>query len=211
MSLTSFQKNYIKKNLKKLSVSEISLDLSVSEKEINKFLKKQNLNKFSKIYKTEDFHEDGNFNNIEENVKNFNFSRFIVENLWVFILLFFLVFVSYYNSLGNEFVSDDIVIKNGSAGKLDSIFNPNIFVNAPLTIYFFIYKMKGLSPDFYRIFNIFFHLGFAYLVFIILNLTLKKRIAIFAALIFAVHPILVEPTSWISGMPYAGAAFFSIG
>jgi tetratricopeptide (TPR) repeat protein len=75
-------------------------------------------------------------------------------------------------------------------------------------ILFTAFKLGGLTPGYFRFFNILLHLGSTFLVFTILSILTKKNVAIFASIIFAVHPILVESITWISGMPYPLYSFF---
>jgi len=205
VSLTSFQKNYIKKNYKKLSIEEMGLELGMKEKEVRKYCTKHNLDPLDPSIPLRSTRDD----QIEFN--KFNFGQFISENIWVFVGLFFLVFVVYLNSLNNAFVSDDIaaILKNPNIGKVSNIFTGFVGFFLQGLLYFVAYKIGELNPVYFRAINIMLHLFSTFLIFIILSLIFKKKkIAIFAAVIFAVHPILIESITWISGMPYSLSAFF---
>ena len=143
--------------------------------------------------------------NLGVNTKNW------FKNNWkVLILLGLLVFISYANSLGNDFVSDDInTIGNNPEINKISYFWPSVsFLRA--LIFFGINKSFGLNPIFYRIINILFHLGSIWLIYALLSLFLKPPAPLFAASIFAVHPALSECVAWISGGTYAQYTFFGL-
>lgn len=132
----------------------------------------------------------------------------VKKNSIFFIFLFFLVFLSYVNSLGNEFVSDD-------KGLLINIpiWNIDYFINSPHAflrplLYFSLYKLGGLSPFLFRLSNIVFHLGVVFLIFAVLSSFSKRSVAFLSAALFAVHPLLVESVTWISGGAYIQYSFF---
>ncbi|MBI5465430.1 tetratricopeptide repeat protein [Candidatus Gottesmanbacteria bacterium] len=125
----------------------------------------------------------------------------------IFAFLAFLVFAVYLNSLGNDFVSDDIgtIRDNPLINKIDYIFyfrfNPTSVLN------FLVHQLFGLNPLFYRFINILAHFGSAWLIFILLSLLQNPPVPLFAAAIFAVHPLLTESITWISGGVYCQSAF----
>jgi len=127
------------------------------------------------------------------------------------ILLFFLVLILilYVGSLNNEFVSDDVIgiQKNAKIGSLSYIFLPPYSYFRQFLV-FLTHSIFGLKPIFYRLPNLFFHFGSTVLVFYLLKQFFKKPIPFFTAIIFAVHPILVESITWISGGQYAYMGFF---
>ncbi len=126
----------------------------------------------------------------------------------VLLTLAVVVFVSYFNSLNNGFVSDD-------RGFLQM--NQNLpfsyFLYPPLRIVrnlfiFIAYAIGNNSPLFYRLINIFFHIGTVWIVYYLFKLLVNPSVAFLTALIFSVHPILVESVAWISGGVYVQYAFF---
>lgn len=201
MALTSQQKHYIKKNFKNFSVDKMADDLNLGKKEITKYLKKHLPEKqYEKLFDIEKSHHEDPLSDI---------SRFIIDNINYFILLSILVVICYFNSLGNTFVSDDIMglvhnpifldFKNAFSGYNSFSFFP----------YFILFKIDPTNPALFRMINIIFHLGSAYLIFILLAImTKKKTVGLISAMIFAVHPILIESVTWISGRPYSQYAFF---
>lgn len=143
----------------------------------------------------------------------FNFREFISENRNIFILLFVLVFVVYFNSIGNGFVSDDVraIKENPDIAYLESVFSSPMGI-IQRGIYFFDAFIFGLRPSIFRITNnLIFHVGNTFLVFLLLSLlSRRKPLAVFAAGLFAIHPILTEAVVWISGSLYVQGTFFAL-
>lgn len=207
MGLDSQQKNYIKRNLRHYPVSKIAADLGIAESEILSHLKKKwSREKYDKFMRNR-FAEKSVSN---ETSVSFSFSNFVRNNQLALIILMLLVFVSYANSFGNGFVSDDIAgfLKNENIGKFSSIFAGPMHFSLSAFFQFFTYHIGGLYPFTFRIINIFFHLGCVVLIYLLLTLSINKRIAVTTASIFAVHPILTESVSWISGGLYSMYSFF---
>lgn len=140
--------------------------------------------------------------------------KYIKKNLrkkyQALILLAFLVFTVYFNSLGNDFVSDDVaMINNPEISKISFFWKPPYIIpNLRSLIIFLTYKNFGLNPLFYRLSNVLFHLGSSWIIFFLIGLFFKPPISLITASIFAVHPILTEVVTWISGGSYATATFF---
>jgi len=129
--------------------------------------------------------------------------------------LVFLVFGVYANSLHNGFVSDDIpgIVQSGASWTWKSAFTSIIFLTRWTgIIQFILYQLVGQSPWAYRLVNIFCHAISVILVYkIVFQLVIRSRqrwIAFIAASLFAVHPIIVESVTWISGGVYAQYGMF---
>jgi protein O-mannosyl-transferase len=201
MPLTKSQQKIIKEYSNQLSPKEIAEELNVPEREVIKYLKKKirpdKLKKMMSKFTPKALAED------------FSFKKFFKENYIYLGILTFLVIVTFTNSLGNAFVSDDIggIQSNADIGKLSYVFSS--YTGAIQRLLFFsAYKIFGLVPAYFRLTNIIFHLGTTLLIFIIFSILYNKRLAVFTASIFAVHPILVETVSWISGHPYVESSFY---
>lgn len=141
-------------------------------------------------------------------MNNIFLADFFKKRWKILIIFFLLIFLIYANSLNNEFVSDDIIgIKNNTKiGSFSYIFiPPHNYLRQFLV--FLIHKFFGLQPIFYRLPNIFFHFVTTFLVFILLRNFFKKPIPFFAAIIFAVHPLLTESISWIAAGQYVYGSF----
>lgn len=200
MKLNGSQKNYIKQNIWQASPAEIASGLSIPEREIHDYLKKR--------WRPEKYEKYMSRFNENVEMKKFSLKQFILDNKNILLLLAGLVFITYVNSLGNDFVSDDLPAFPGNPDLANFHHVTSTMVGAALRIfYFFAYKISGLHPLLFRLPNLFFHLGAAALAFLILSLTTKKPIAIIAAALFAVHPILSESVTWISGGLYAYYSF----
>lgn len=204
MALNSNQKQHIKSNLHHHSPEQMAEYLCIPEREITDYLKKQwreekyqkYIRRFSK--KTE--------------TKSFNFKDFFTENKWILVILTLLVVVSYANSLGNGLVSDDVpaIPGNPNLGEFSSYVLTSPLGLVQRIVYFLAFKLNGNDPLLYRIPNILYHLGSTLSVFLLLYLMAPRTLAIMAASLFAVHPILVESVAWISGNPYSQQGFLFI-
>lgn len=203
MGLTGKQKKYIKKNIKKKTVTEIAASLTVPVKEIEEYLKKRwGKGKYQR------FLRNSTKKPSDSTIQPLGLDWF-KQRRKIFVFLAFLVFLVYANALGNDFVSDDIrgIVNNEHLGNLDyALANKFNFVR-PL-LYFIIYKIAGLTPSFFRVINIFFHLGSVWSVFVLLSLMTTPPLPIFVASIFAIHPILTESITWISGGGHVQYSFF---
>jgi len=140
-----------------------------------------------------------------------NLKAWFKQNKTVLLLLTFLVLVAYFNSLGNDFVSDDIgaIRDHPHLNKVSYFWKPPYF-NMSLRglIIFLTHKLFGLNPLFYRLSNILFHFDSTWLIFLLTGFFFSSPIPFFTASIFAVHPLLTESITWISGGPYSNGTFF---
>ncbi len=207
MSLSGKQKRYLRKNLKRKSLAEIASDLNLSEKEIETYLQKiWGEKKYQKFInkRTRTSHFD-----LKKRIIFFDFKSWFDKNLTFLIVLTLLVFVAYFNSLFNEFVSDDVagILKSPVLDKFSHIFDNPPLILRPF-IFFIINKFFGRLPFFFRIFNILFHLGSVLTFYLIISILIDSQVAFLASLIFAVHPVLTESISWISGGAYVQYSFF---
>jgi tetratricopeptide (TPR) repeat protein len=209
MSLTHSQKKYLKKALRRLSLNQIANDLGVSERELLSYLKSYwDKEKYQKYMDKQESLVQVNGKETHPR-QELNFREFLTHNWPALAFLSFLVFVVYFNSLFNEFVSDDIatIAQNQSLGDFTYIFSRPLSMLRPL-FYFITYKISDLNPLFFRLINIVFHLGNVWTIYTLLFLMINRKVAFFTAGIFAVHPILTESITWISGGPYAQYSFF---
>lgn len=207
MKLNQSQKKFLKKNLRKLSLVEIAEQLSVPEQELLKYLKsiwsEQKYQKYLQSQKQTPASLVGSPTAPK-------LKPWLKQNCGILAFLCLLALVVYFNSLGNEFLSDDIptIVENENIGNYGYYLK-----NQPLLLLrqFYlitVYKIFGLKPVFFRLGNIFFHSGSVLLVYGILSFLATPLAALSAASIFAVHPILVEAVAWISGGIHAQYSFF---
>lgn len=133
-----------------------------------------------------------------------------LKKRWKILTFFFvLVFAVYANSLTNTFVSDDVIgIQNNTQiNDISYVFlSPYSYFRQFLV--FLTYKFFGAVPIFYRLPNVIFHFGSVFLIFLLLKRFFKKPVPFFTATLFAVHPLLAESITWISGGQYVYMGFF---
>jgi len=206
MNLTKSQKKFIKKNLKRLSLQELAQKINVSEKELGEYLK---LTLPVEKYQRYIDRQPDNF----QATQSINSLVSLLRQYWVaFLLLTILVGIVYFNSLGNEFLSDDIA----SIVQEKNIGNPLYFlVHQPINFFRYvvlgtIYNAFGLQPSFFRLSNILFHLGSSWIIYLTIILLHNPLLAFISAMLFAVHPIQVEGVTWISGGIHAQYVFFDL-
>jgi len=208
MAISKKQKKYLRQESKNKSLATLAKESGLPEEEIKKY--------FQRIWRPEKYKKFIQQNSPKENslstkVSSFSLRLFLKKHWRYFILLFILVLVAYANSINNEFLSDDIssILKNKELNKITYISRsfPSFF--RPM-LYFFINKIFGRTPAPYRLLNILFHLGTTFTVFPLVSLLTNPLTGFITATIFAVHPVLVESVTWISGGPYTQYAFLSV-
>jgi len=210
MDLTHSQKKYLKKNIRKFTLEKIASNLETTEENLLKYLKshwsKEKYKRFLvQVNKSKTKATKSSFS-------DFSFKKFFIKNWKVLLFLGILVLLVYSNSLNNDFISDDIaaIRENPNIDKTTYFFNPPFNLHFQSLTIFLVHKIFGLQPIFYRLVNIFSHLGSTYLIYIILSFLSVGYIPLMAAAIFATHPILVESVSWISGISYSSGAFWGL-
>lgn len=134
------------------------------------------------------------------------------QKLFPFVLLATLIMLCYLNALNNGFVSDDIpsIPQNPLIGNFWEfvIMRPPGFIRSFL--YWLSFSIGGPHPFLFRFSNILFHIGATFLVYIIIRKLHNRTPAMIAAILFAVHPIIVESVTWISGGTYPQYTFFTL-
>jgi len=193
MKLSYSQKRYIQKHYPKESVETISKRKKIPEDLILQ-------------------HVASNTRLIKEEVKNpattVKLRR--TEHIPYLVLLILLIIISYTNGFFADFVSDDVyaILRNES-----QIQSPNYLFIAPTMIlrslqYLIAYKIGGLTPFLFRAWNIIFHIGFGWMTYLIVPYFSKKKFLPFIVASFAaIHPMMIESVTWISGGIYAQAGF----
>lgn len=203
MNLTKTQKKILKNNLRILSISELAEKLGIAEKDLTDYLR-QHLPKenFKKIVLK-------NVQPREDSQKTLKLMPLIKNNWKTFIFLTLLVIAVYFNSLNNEFLSDDIatIRDNPDIANLNPQGGISFIFNLRNTLLATTYRLFGLNPLFFRLTNVLCHLGSTLVLFVLMNLFFASPIPFFVAGIFAVHPFLTEGVTWISGGPYSISTF----
>ncbi|MBU4122180.1 tetratricopeptide repeat protein [bacterium] len=133
------------------------------------------------------------------------------------LLLLFIVFLCYSNTLRNGFVWDDdeYITKNERIMSLKNI--PSLFVPLktetyrPLRLFTFSieYSLFGVRPFFYHFDNLLIHLLNVFLLFKILLLIFKDgKLAFFSSLIFGIYPAWNEAIVWAKNRSILLACLF---
>jgi len=210
MPLTRTQKKFIKKNIKILSLDKISLKLGLSKKEILDFLKNNwRKDKYEKYLQSRG--DDGANDPENSDIRQQTTKGFFAKNGKIFLFLTLIVVAVYFNSLGNAFISDDIasIKDNPDIGSISYFWRPPYYnVSLRLVINYLLFHLFGANPAPFRLFNILVHTGSAWMLYLIMSFFYRRPIPLFVAGLFAVHPLLTESVSWISGGPYSNSGFF---
>ncbi|HCI03500.1 MAG: tetratricopeptide repeat protein [Candidatus Peribacteraceae bacterium] len=122
------------------------------------------------------------------------------------ILIIVITFLTFSGSLGHEFLSWDdeiLVTQNYLVRNFSPMifwsYDPELYIPITLLSFQINYALFDLNPFWYHLTNLIIHISNALLVFWLSLMIIKKRyLAVFAALIFAVHPLNTEAVAWIS-------------
>jgi len=136
------------------------------------------------------------------------------------------VLISYSNALSSGFVYDDISLvvddpRLTSWDNLYLIFTSGYWFDSPtgsglyrpLSVSSFLveHMLAGNNPFLHHLDNILLHLLCALLVYAITKFVFKDRLTpIFAAVVFAVHPVHTEAVAWVSGRAELLSVFFML-
>lgn len=133
------------------------------------------------------------------------------KNKWQVWLLAGLVVTSYINVWGAEFVADDVygIVNNETLGEFARVFeNPLVW---PRNLYYFlVVNVFGKVPWVFRFLNVLSHLLMSIGVYLLVSLMANKRVAMVAGSLTAVHPIMVESVTWISGGGHSNYALMLV-
>lgn len=155
--------------------------------------------------------------------------RFELTTKTAIAIIAILTAIVYANSLSGDFVCDDWpqIVNNKkitSYKYLPQYFTSGVwsiseleykdqFLYRPLFLLnlFLNYQIWGQNPFGFHLTSIFLHIANSILIFFLLKKFLgtdKLIYPLIGAIIFAVHPVHVEPVSWISGVPDLLCTFF---
>jgi hypothetical protein len=146
-------------------------------------------------------------------------------NLIAFGIIAGMVLIAYSNTFTSSFHFDDnpSIVENASIKRMTSDHIGTIIGGIRPVVYLslmFNYQVGGLNVVGYHIFNIAVHIGNSMFVYLLLLWTLNlpaveakyrgkaKRMALFGALLFAVHPIQTEAVTYIITRTELLATFF---
>jgi len=209
MNLTRKQKERLKKLVKKTTLLEAVEILKIDFDEAKNYL----LDLWGKEKYQKRVKEKPEKLSSYQSSVNLNLRRWLTQNKKPLIFLAFLVFAVYAIALPNDFLSDDLptIVQNPKINQVEYFLDPQFFpfhFNPRNFLLFLTYKISGLNPVFFRLLNLFFHLGVTYLLYFICGFFFSYPLSFFSVSLYAVHPILVEGVTWISGGPYSNSAFF---
>jgi len=134
------------------------------------------------------------------------------------------VSLSYFNALSNGFVFDDIPLvernmrlRMGWDG-IPAVFTSGYWMEGgglyrPLAMLTYLaeYSLVGARPFLYHLDNVILHLMCSVLVYLVVKpLSVRKWTAVFAALLFAAHPVHAEAVAWVSGRAELLAVLFTL-
>ncbi len=133
--------------------------------------------------------------------------------LWISVGLFLLSVGLYLNTLGHDFVFDDVtlILQNPNVTNLDwfSIVYWDGYRPVRTLTYALNYAIGGEDPFGYHLVNVLLHgLNVLLAYFLFLKLTRSNLVAGSAGLLFAVHPVQSAAVAYISGRKDLLAAFF---
>lgn len=155
-------------------------------------------------------------------VSNFSFKSLFIPltNLKAITIIIFVGIIVYANMLFNAFVADDItlILLNPTVQSFANI--PNLFFQShsnasgsyyiPLTtiVFAFLYSTFGALSFFFHSFQLSLHIASACFIFLIFIHYFSKRLSLFLALVFLVHPINQETVAYIANLQDALYFFF---
>ncbi|MFC1711474.1 tetratricopeptide repeat protein [Patescibacteria group bacterium] len=135
--------------------------------------------------------------------------KILKKNIKIILLLTFLSFLVYFNSLKGDFaVVDDLFgfVKNEQIRNLPSTLKTLNLQNIVFSISLHFFKINPLPL---HIFSLLLHIVIVVLSFLTIFQLFNKKVAIFASLLFTTHPINTEAIAWISGSIYLYNALFA--
>jgi len=139
--------------------------------------------------------------------RNHKKNDFFSSPLVCVCLIFLVVLISFFPVFKSGFLWDDDAITQNPhlksfRGLLNFWLSPEVMQKEahywPLvySLFWVQYQLWNLHPLGYHLVNLFFHILNALLLWLILS-RINKKIALFSALVFAVHPVHVESVAWI--------------
>jgi len=123
---------------------------------------------------------------------------------WRLIFLAGLVGIAYLWTLNFAFLSDDIygIVNNPEIVKFSWVWqNPTVVLNR--LSYFILANIFGVVSWPFRLVNIGVHLLTVIGVMVLAEKLINKTVGIVAAVLVAVHPLMIESVTWISGSGYS--------
>ncbi len=145
-----------------------------------------------------------------------------IREHWLVFIIIGLVFLIFQQALGAQFVfwDDDVFIIKNEILRMDFLSACRVVFSTyfhgdylPITLmsYWLDFNLFGDGPFVFHLVNLIFHSINILLVYVlILNLSEQKTMALAVSLIFAFHPLQVEPVVWISERKSLLSAMFTL-
>ncbi|MBT6401660.1 tetratricopeptide repeat protein [candidate division WWE3 bacterium] len=140
--------------------------------------------------------------NAYANFKNWkDVKTFLLKNLDFVLLLSLIIIAVYFNSLKGVFISDDVpgYLNNPLIRDFKTALSTWHWQEITYSILFAIFK---LNPTPLHVLSVLFHIVSVLSFFIFTSNFFSKRISMFSAMLFAVHPLASEVVAWISAINY---------
>jgi tetratricopeptide (TPR) repeat protein len=161
---------------------------------------------------------------LEGAIKTTEYSDVRVRWQWLIpVSLFVLAIVVFANTFNhgmmyswddNRYLRENHLLRDFSVQGIANIFTQFYFAAyIPVTIfsYWIEFNLWGLHPTGYHIVNVFLHAFNGVLVYMLIDQLLRKRwVAVFAAVLFIVHPTQVESVAWIAERKNLLAMLFTL-
>lgn len=207
------QKEALKQAVKNDEWEKVIAKLKVDESEAKRYLSKLwGREKYERILKARQGRGGmGGEIGGKDRINNWEWKIWWRENRGVLGVLLVIVLVLYLPFVGNQFVSDDIfgIVNETKITTWGYVWtNPFAFIR-PL-IYFLISNLFGKVPAIFRLVNIVSHIAMVAAVFLLVELLVSRKVALVVALLTAIHPIMVESVTWISGGAHSQYSLFAV-
>lgn len=137
--------------------------------------------------------------------------KFLKRNWLPLSFITIIILMAYRSILHYEFVIDDV----GSVDAYQRFKDLIPFYKSPAEstrslMYLIMYTVGQGKPAAFHIVSLFFHIGSIWLIYAVISRMINRSVAFLVGLLAAVHPLFVEPVTWISGSPYVQYSFFAL-
>ncbi|MFH2019566.1 MAG: tetratricopeptide repeat protein [bacterium] len=210
MGMEKRQKEELKSRVRQEPIEEVVKSLGIGKKEAEHYLYKLwGREKYQRVVRRGGGMEKGGGG--ASGVNNFEWKRWLRENQNMLWSLLFIVLLLYLPFIGNKFLSDDIfaIIDDTKITSWSHVWTNSLAFIRPL-YYFLISNLFGKVPAMFRLLNIVSHILMVGAVYLLVELLVSRRVAQVAAVLTAIHPIMIESVTWISGGAHSQYSLFAV-